>query len=130
MPLAIVVLIAFLAAAFVVEAQDRAPKKAQQQRATVAELDLRTGKQKKVGTFTFDEIFKQTVDRRIAAELARQRPDFTMVRSWKEEWQQWYRSLRRKKDVGWNSSKFKTSEDMVRYIKQRRRAKGLPTYDQ
>jgi hypothetical protein len=109
-------------------AQTPAPKKSPQ-RATVTELDLRTGKEKKVGTFTFDQIWKRTVDQRISAELAHQRPDFTMVTSWKQEWQQWYGTLRSKKDVGWSPSEFKNSEDMVRYIKERRRAKGLPTYD-
>ncbi len=80
-------------------AQSPAPKKSPQ-RATVTELDLRTGKQKKVGTFTFDDIWKGTVDQRIAAEIAHQRPDFTMVTSWKQEWQQWYQILRSKKGVG------------------------------
>jgi hypothetical protein len=109
-------------------AQSPTPKKSPQ-RATVTELDLRTGAQKKVATLTFDAIWKRTVDQRITAELARQRPDFTMVTSWKQEWQQWYAILRSKQAVGWSPSEFKNSEDMVRYIKQKRNEKGLPTYD-
>jgi hypothetical protein len=124
----VTLVVALFAIVPLMHAQSPAPKKSPQ-RATVTELDLRTGKQKKVGTFTFDQIWKRTVDQRIAAELAHQRPDFTMVTSWKQEWQQWYATLRSKKGVGWNPSEFKSSEDMVRYIKQKRRAKGLPIYD-
>jgi hypothetical protein len=105
------------------------PAKKSSQRATVTEIDLRTGKQKNVGTFTFEQIWMQMVDRRIAAEIAGERPDPVGVKSWKEEWRQWYASLRRKSGVGFESTRFKTSEDLVRYIKQKRKAKGLPPYD-
>jgi hypothetical protein len=128
MPPVVFVIIALLAAASVSDAQDRASKNSQP-RATVTEIDLRTGKQKKVGTLTFDEIWKRSVDQRIADELAKKRPDFSTVTSWKQEWLQWYAQLRAKRNVEWSPSEFKTSEDMVRYIKQKRRAKGLPTYD-
>ena len=37
--------------------------------------------------------------------------------------------LRRKKKPPFKSASFKTSEEMVTYIKEKRRAKGLPTYE-
>ena len=71
----------------------------------------------------------QTVNQRIAAETAGERPDFVGVKSWKDEWREWYSSLRRQHDVGFDSKRFKTPEDLVRYIKQKRKEKGLPAYD-
>ena len=120
--------IAVFALVPLMRAQNSSAKKSSQ-RATVTEIDLRTGKQKKVGTLTFEEIWMRSVDQKIAAELAGERPDGP-VKSWRDEWRQWYESIRRTPGgVGFESSRFKTKEDLVRYIKQKRKAKGLPTYD-
>jgi hypothetical protein len=37
--------------------------------------------------------------------------------------------LRRKEKMPFKSDEFKSSEDLVNYIKEKRRAKGLPTYE-
>jgi|ERR1700736_1538186 len=81
-------------------------------------------------TYTEDEYWKHLVDARIAAESAGQKPE---VKSGHEEWRTfwpwWYSAIRRKRKPTWKSKEFKTSEDMVNYIKEKRRAKGLPTYE-
>jgi hypothetical protein len=82
----------------------------------------------KVGTFTGDEYWKHLVDERISAELAGQKPEGGS-RDWEDFWRVWYADIRLEKKPAWKSSEFKTSEDMVTYIKQQRVAKGLPTYD-
>ncbi len=99
------------------------------QSGTVYHYDRKTGLTK-AGRFSFDDIFKQLVDQRIADELARRGPDYRTPASTRDAWNNWYRSIRQKPTPAWQSSEFKRSEALVRYIKQRRRAKGLPTYDQ
>jgi len=96
---------------------------------TVYHYDRKTGLTR-AGRFSFDDIFKQLVDQRIADELAHRGPDYRTPASTREAWNNWYRSMRQKPKPAWQSSEFKTSEDLVRYIKQRRRARGLATYDQ
>jgi|ERR1700682_1689656 len=96
--------------------------------ATVYHYDRKSGLSR-VGTFSFDDIWKQSVDQRIADELAHRGPDYRTAATSKRAWQQWYAILRSKRTVGWTPSQFKTSEDMVRYIKRKRSAKGLPVYD-
>ena len=96
---------------------------------TVYHYDRKTGLTR-AGRFSFDDIFKQLVDQRIADELAHRGPDYRTAASTREAWNNWYRSIRQKPKPTWQSSEFKTSEDLVRFIKQRRRARGLATYDQ
>jgi hypothetical protein len=96
---------------------------------TVYHYDAKTGLTR-TGRFSMDDIFKQLVDQAIADELAHRGPDYRTPATTKEAWQNWYRSLRHERTVGWHSAEFKTSEDLIRYIRQRRRARGLPTYDQ
>ena len=81
-----------------------------------------------VGTFTPDESWKRLVNERIALEQA---GDLQKGKSetTKQYWQNWYRGIRNHPTPSWTSSEFKTTEDMVAYIKQQRRAASLPTYD-
>src|ERR1041384_6534854 len=81
------------------------------------------------GVVTLEDFWKQMVNQRIALEAAGKRPDNLAVASWRQEWQEWYAILRHQRTPGFASSDFKTSEDMIAYIKRQRRAKGLPTYD-
>jgi hypothetical protein len=81
-------------------------------------------------TFTEDEYWKHLVDARIAAEVAGQKPEVkTGHEEWKTFWPWWYSVIRQRPKPTWKSKEFKTSEDMVNYIKEKRRAKGLPTYE-
>ena len=75
-----------------------------------------------------DQYWKERVDERIAAEIAHEKPE-AGYDTWQNYWRWWYSVLRRKKKPAYKSQEFKTSEDMVNYIKERRRAKGLPTYE-
>ncbi|MBE7158176.1 MAG: hypothetical protein INR62_07040 [Rhodospirillales bacterium] len=86
------------------------------------------GRYHKVGTFTPDESWKRRVNEEIAQEKAGtlQKPSYETT---KQYWQSRYRGIRSHPGVGWKSAEFKTSEDLVSYIKQQRRAAGLPTYD-
>jgi hypothetical protein len=75
-----------------------------------------------------DQYWKERVDERIAAEIAHEKPE-AGYDTWQNYWRWWYSVLRRKKKPAYKSQEFKTSEDMVNYIKEKRRAKGLPTYE-
>jgi hypothetical protein len=77
---------------------------------------------------TEDQYWKERVDERIAAEVAHEKPE-AGYDTWQNYWRWWYSVLRRKKKAPFKSQEFKTSEDMVNYIKDKRRAKGLPTYE-
>jgi hypothetical protein len=75
-----------------------------------------------------DQYWKERVDERIAAEIAHEKPE-SGYDTWQNYWRWWYSVLRRKKQPAYKSKEFKTSQDMVNYIKEQRRAKGLPTYE-
>src|SRR5436190_3600754 len=77
-----------------------------------------------VNKLTEDEYWKRHVDDHIAAEKAGQEPEGGYG-TWREYYQWWYGVLRKKSKPTWKSREFKTSEDLVNYIKERRRAKGL-----
>jgi hypothetical protein len=78
---------------------------------------------------TEEEYWKERVDERITAEIKKQPPE-AGYDTWQNYWRWWYSVLRRKKKPPFKSESFKTSEDMVNYIKEKRRAKGLPTYEE
>lgn len=75
-----------------------------------------------------DQYWKERVDERIAAEIKKEKPE-AGYDTWQNYWRWWYSVLRRKPKPAYKSQEFKTSEDMVNYIKDKRRAKGLPTYE-
>ena len=77
---------------------------------------------------TEEQYWKERVDERIAAEIAKEKPE-AGYDTWQNYWRWWYSVLRRKKKPPFKSDEFKKSEDMVNYIKEKRRAKGLPTYE-
>jgi hypothetical protein len=76
---------------------------------------------------TEDEYWKGQVDQRIAAELEGKKPE--AHETWQAYYQWWYSVLRRKSKPAWKSKEFETSESLVTYIKERRRSKGLPAYE-
>ena len=75
-----------------------------------------------------EEYWKERVDERIAAEIKKEKPE-AGYDTWQNYWRWWYSVIRRKKKAPFKSENFKTAEDMVNYIKDKRRAKGLPTYE-
>ena len=77
---------------------------------------------------TEEQYWKERVDERIAAEIAKEKPE-AGYDTWQNYWRWWYSVLRRKKKPPFKSNEFKRSEDLVNYIKERRRAKGLPIYE-
>ena len=81
-----------------------------------------------VSNVSEEQYWKNRVDERIAAEIAKEKPE-AGYDTWQNYWRWWYSVLRRKKQPPFKSAEFKRSEDMVNYIKEKRRAKGLPTYE-
>jgi hypothetical protein len=79
-------------------------------------------------TVTEEEYWKERVDERIASEIKKEKPE-AGYDTWQNYWRWWYSVLRRKKKPPFKSQEFKTSDDMINYIKEKRRAKGLPTYE-
>ena len=82
----------------------------------------------KAGIFALDEQFKRDVNGLIALEKA---GTLTKAKgqTTKQFWQARYHALRNESAPIWKPSEFKSMEDIVAYIKQQRRAAGLPTYD-
>ena len=97
-------------------------------RPTIREYRAGEGGQVHVANVTEDEYWKERVDERIAAEIAKEKPE-AGYDTWQNYWRWWYSVLRSKKKMPFKSDQFKRPEDMVNYIKEKRRAKGLPTYE-
>ena len=97
-------------------------------RPTIREYNTDRAGHVSVSNVTEDQYWKERVDERIAAEIAHEKPE-AGYDTWQNYWRWWYGVIRNKKKVPFKSAEFKTPEDMVNYIKDRRRAKGLPTYD-
>jgi hypothetical protein len=74
------------------------------------------------------DFWKAQVERRIEQELAGKKADGGSP-TWKAYWTNWYANIRRDPSPPWKDSELKTSEDMIRYMKERRKAHGLPPYD-
>ena len=98
------------------------------QRPTIREYNMDQSGHTSMRNVTEDQYWKERVDERIAAEIAHEKPE-AGYDTWQNYWRWWYSVLRRKKKTPFKSKEFKTSEDMVNYIKDKRRAKGLPTYE-
>ena len=79
-------------------------------------------------TLTSDESWKQRVEHSIDLEVAGNKPPGGQA-SWEVLWRGWYENIRKQPGPPWKPSEFKTSEDMVRYMKARLVARGLPAYD-
>ena len=74
------------------------------------------------------DFWKANVERQIDQELAGAKPQGGSP-TWKAYWTNRYANIRKQSGPPWKNSEIKTSEDMVRYIKDRRKARGLPPYD-
>jgi hypothetical protein len=98
-------------------------------RRTIREYNTDRSGRVSVTNVTEEQYWKERVDERIAAEIAHEKPE-AGYDTWQNYWRWWYSVLRRKKKVPFKSDQFKTSQDMVNYIKERRREKGLPTYEE
>jgi len=96
---------------------------------TIREYRTDRSGQVSVSNVTEEAYWKERVDERIAAEIAKEKPE-AGYDTWPNYWRWWYSVLRRKKKSPFKSDQFKSSEDMVNYIKERRREKGLPTYEE
>ena len=97
-------------------------------RRTIREYNTDRSGRTSVSNVTEEQYWKERVDERIAAEIAKEKPE-AGYETWQNYWRWWYSVLRRKKKPPFKSDEFKRSEDMVNYIKEKRRAKGLPTYE-
>jgi hypothetical protein len=98
-------------------------------RPTIREYHTDQAGRTSVSNVTEEEYWKERVEERIAAEIAKEKPE-AGYDTWQNYWRWWYSVLRRKKKPAFKSDQFRTSEDMVNYIKERRRARGLPTYEE
>lgn len=94
---------------------------------TIREYRVGPGGIPTVSDVSEEQYWKERVDERTANELAGKKPE--SHETWREYYQWWYSVLRRKSKAPFKSAQFKTSEDMVNYIKEKRRAKGLPPYE-
>jgi hypothetical protein len=97
-------------------------------RRTIREYRTDEGGRATMSNVTEEQYWKERVDERIAAEIAKEKPE-AGYDTWQNYWRWWYSVLRRKKKAPFKSDQFRTSEDLVNYIKERRREKGLPTYE-
>jgi len=95
---------------------------------TIREYRTDQGGRVSVTNVSEEQYWKERVDERIAAEIAKEKPE-AGYDTWQNYWRWWYSVLRRKKKMPFESDEFKKPEDMVNYIKERRRAKRLPTYE-
>ncbi|HZR77777.1 MAG TPA: hypothetical protein VFA58_01135 [Chthoniobacterales bacterium] len=95
---------------------------------TIREYNTDPSGRTSMKTVTEEEYWKERVEERIGAEMKKEKPE-AGYDTWQNYWRWWYSVLRRKKKPPFKSDSFKTSEDMVNYIKEQRRAKGLPTYE-
>ena len=95
---------------------------------TIREYNADQSGRVSVSNVSEEQYWKERVDERIAAEIRKEKPE-AGYDTWQNYWRWWYSVLRRKKKPPFKSDTFKTSEDMVNYIKEKRRAKGLPTYE-
>ena len=97
-------------------------------RPTIREYRTDEAGRTSVSNVTEEQYWKERVDERIAAEIAKEKPE-AGYDTWQNYWRWWYSVLRRKKQPPFKSDEFKSSADLVNYIKEKRRAKGLPTYE-
>jgi hypothetical protein len=76
-----------------------------------------------------DIAWKSLIARRIAEEEAGKKPPTHDRITWKQYWVSWYHEVRIAPGLPWKPSQFKSKDDMIRYIKNTRRAHRLPIYD-
>jgi hypothetical protein len=76
-----------------------------------------------------DNAWTRHIETQVCRQAAGQKPTCHDNCSWREYWIGWYDEIRISSGVPWPGSQFKTHEDMIRYIKARLKARGLPTYE-
>src|SRR5207244_12472656 len=86
-------------------------------RRTIREYHTDRAGQINVSNVTEEQYWKERVDERIAAELAKEKPE-AGDDTWQNYWRGWYGVLRRKKKTPLTSDESKRSEDLENYIKQ------------
>jgi len=79
-------------------------------------------------TYSHDELWVRQVNESIHNESTGEKPPVGNP-SWEQFWRDTYIGLRAQPKPAWHSTHFKTSEDLVTYIKQQRALKKLPMYD-
>jgi hypothetical protein len=76
------------------------------------------------------DAWKRRIEKNVVRQQAHEKPPVAADITWKEYWVSWYSFLRQpNRGLPWKGSEFKTSEDMIRYVKGRLKAHGLPTYE-
>ena len=76
------------------------------------------------------DAWKRRIEKHVIQQQAHKKPAVSADLTWKDYWVSWYSFLRRpNRGLPWKGSEFKTSEDMISYIKGRLRARSLPTYE-
>jgi len=80
-------------------------------------------------TYTRDELWMRKVNETISNESHGEKPPDGFPK-WEQFWRATYSGIRAQPKPAWHPSHFKTSADMVTYIKQQRSAKKLPAYDE
>src|ERR1700730_12010390 len=65
------------------------------------------------------DAWKHLIEQRVQDQQAGAKPDKDVDLTWQEYWTSWYSVIRRPRGLPWKGSEFKTTEDMVGYIKQR-----------
>jgi hypothetical protein len=76
-----------------------------------------------------EQAWKRLIEQRANQQKTGQKVPHSRGFTWEDYWISTYTLLRHSQRLPWKGSEFKTSEDMVRYIKRRLKAHGLPTYE-
>jgi hypothetical protein len=75
------------------------------------------------------DAWKRLIEQQAARQQAGEKMPEGRDITWKEYWSGWFSFLRNPNGLPWKGSEFKTSEDMIRYIKATLKTHGLPTYE-
>ncbi len=76
-----------------------------------------------------DEAWMKFINRQVAEEALGHKPPTKSNIKWKEYWRSWFDEIRMSRGMPWRDSRFKTKEEMIAYIKNQRKAHGLPSYN-
>jgi hypothetical protein len=72
-----------------------------------------------------DDAWKRFMEQQMRRQLAGEKPPVEVPTTWKDYWATWYHQIRISPGLPWPGSKFKTKNDMIRYIKARLKAHRL-----
>ncbi len=76
-----------------------------------------------------EQVWKRLIAQRVNQQKTGQKIPHAVGLTWEDYWISTYTLLRHSQRLPWKGSELKTGEDMVRYIKARLKAHGLPTYE-